>query len=134
MSHCCIINLNYLHILLSTQASQSLKVCSLKQVFTILNVISFISLFFLKTRHMHYAYPCNLYKRHFLQQNYIRARTSSPGNTRIKTVSAPWHYQQAYIIKIIILSVHLTLILNLNSLTQYGIIQAQGMQIKAPSK
>ena len=78
---CRIINLNYLYILLSTQASKSLKVCSLKPVFKILSATSFISRSFTKTQQIHNAYPCNLYKRHIFKN---KLHTAWPATRDLK--------------------------------------------------
>lgn len=122
-SQCWIINLNCLHILVSTQASQSFKVCSIKQVFTILSATSLISILFLKTRHIHSAHPCNLKKKYFLQQNYVQLDPKHMNQNCFHAIAQSRHYKKVYIIKITILSVHVTLILNLNLVTQNGIIQ-----------
>ena len=72
---------------MSTQASKSLKDFSLKQVFTILSVTSFISRFFLNTRQIHNANPCNLYRRHTFYNKTVYSLTR---NTWIKILSTSY--------------------------------------------
>jgi len=116
MSQCWIINFNYLYVLISTEAFKSLKVCSVKQVFTILNVTSYINGFFLKTRQIHNEYPCNLYKRHiFYKKNYVQLDPKHMNQNCFHAIAQTRHCLRVYIIKITIFTVHLTLILNLKS-------------------
>jgi hypothetical protein len=63
MLQCWIINLNYLHIIISVQASQSLKVSNFKASVDSFKC-HFISRLFLKTRHIHSVQTYNVYIRY----------------------------------------------------------------------